>query len=404
MPAAILMCAAGLCAARFAGFATLRWAGALGCLGSGYAVMLVQAGGLAPYKQVVEDAFILGGVILACRALLGRSGRQIAPRFDVAVLLASTAMVVVSVVLFASAKLESFFVLACCALVTWRTTLSFARQAANTSDRVLAATFLFIALVLTGQCVLYVAAPAPTLATGEWRTSVWGILIQYTGLLGSIVLTLAVFIATSYDAIEKYRRHAQTDALTGLLNRQGLDSLLACVAGHPFAQGATPTALIMADIDNFKRINDRYGHPFGDMVLARFGALLRPHAHAHVHAARLGGEEFLLLLPAADLERAASMAEKIRADFAAQRWAPQAPNTCFTASMGVTLLHAGESFTSALQRADDLLYTAKRQGRNCTVAGHAPADARHGRPASGATQACASAALQHGIEGAVQHG
>ncbi|MCV6905231.1 MAG: GGDEF domain-containing protein [Achromobacter xylosoxidans] len=378
MPAAILMCAAGLCAARFIGFSTLRWGGALGCLGAGYAIMLVQASGLAPYKQVVEDAFILGGVILACRALQGRRGRQAPPYFDVAVLLASTAMVVVSVVLFASAKLETFFVQACCALVTWRATLSFARQAATTSDRVLTAAFLFIALVLTGQSILYLAAPTPALATGEWRTSVWGILIQYTGLLGSIVLTFAVFIATSYDAIEKYRRHAHTDSLTGLLNRQGLDSLLASLSGRQLLDGATPTALIMADIDNFKHINDAFGHPFGDGVLARFGALLRPRADAHGHAARLGGEEFLLLLPAADLESATALAEEIRANFVAQRWAPHAPNSRFTASMGVTLMQAGESFNSALKRADDLLYAAKRRGRNCTVAGHAPADSGPG--------------------------
>lgn len=243
VPAAILMCAIGLCAARFIGFNTLRWGCALACLGAGYAIMLVQASALSPYKQVVEDAFILGGVILACRALQSRRRSQVSPYFDAAVLLASTAMVVVSVVLFASAKLETFFVQACCALVTWRATLSFARHAVTTSDRVLTAAFLFISLVLTGQCILYIAAPIPPLSTGEWRTSVWGILIQYTGLLGSIVLTFAVFIATSYDAIEKYRRHAHTDALTGLLNRQGLDSLLA--SGRAFSDAATPTALIM---------------------------------------------------------------------------------------------------------------------------------------------------------------
>ncbi|WP_242702656.1 MULTISPECIES: GGDEF domain-containing protein [Achromobacter] len=377
------MCAIGLSAARFIGFHTLRWGCALACLGAGYAIMLMQASALSPYKQVVEDAFILGGVILACRALMSRRRSQIPPYFDGAVLLASTAMVVVSVVLFASAKLETFFVQACCALVTWRATMSFARQAVTTSDRVLTAAFLFISLVLTGQCILYIATPIPPLATGEWRTSVWGILIQYTGLLGSIVLTFAVFIATSYDAIEKYRRHAHTDALTGLLNRQGLDSLLASVSGRLFPDAATPAALIMADIDNFKRINDVFGHPFGDTVLARFGALLRPQADAHIHAARLGGEEFLLLLPAANLEGATAIAEEIRASFVAQRWVPQAPNSRFTASMGVTLLQAGEPFASALKRADDLLYAAKRRGRNCTVAGDAPAIAGHGLRVAG---------------------
>ncbi|MCY1528826.1 diguanylate cyclase (GGDEF) domain protein [compost metagenome] len=339
--------------------------------------MLVQASDLSPYKQAVEDAFILGGVILACRALLSRRRRQTSCHIDIAVLLASTAMVIVSVALFSSAKLETFFVQACCALVIWRATFSFARQVATTSDKVLTAAFLFIALVLTGQCVLYISAPTPPLAMGEWRVSVWGTLVQYTGLLGSIVLTFAVFIATSYDAIEKYRRQAHTDALTGLLNRQGLDSLLASDSGSPFSNGATPTGVIMADIDNFKHINDVFGHAFGDMVLARFGALLRPDADGRIFAARLGGEEFLLLLPGADLESATAIAEEIRANFVAQRWAPHAPNSRFTASMGVTLEQAGEPFASALKRADDLLYAAKRRGRNCTVSGEATIDTVH---------------------------
>lgn len=378
VPAAILLCAIGLCAARFAGFNTLRWGCALGSLGIGYAIMLVQASELSPYKQAVEDAFILGGVILASRALLSRRSRQTPCYFDVAVMLASTSMVIASVVLFGSARLETFFVQACCALVIWRTALSFARHAATTSDKVLTGAFLFIALVLTGQCVLYIAAPTPPLATGEWRTSVWGTLIQYTGLLGSIVLTFSVFIATSYDAIEKYRRQAHTDALTGLLNRQGLDSLLASASRRPISDAAAPAAMIMADIDNFKGINDVFGHAFGDMVLARFGALLRQEADARSCAARLGGEEFLLLLPGADLENATAIAEQIRANFVAQRWAPHAPNSRFTASMGVTLLQASEPFSSALKRADDLLYAAKRRGRNCTVSGQAPSDATHG--------------------------
>lgn len=365
VPAAILMCAIGLWAARMVGFNTVRWGSALACLGTGYAVMLVPANALSPYKQVVEDAFILGGVILACRALQSRRRAPPYPYIDIAVLLASTAMVIVSVVLFSSAKLETFFVQACCALVIWRATVSFARQVATTSDKVLTAAFLFIALVLTGQCILYIAAPTPV-AMDEWRTSVWGTLIQYTGLLGSIVLTFAVFIATSYDAIEKYRQQAHTDALTGLLNRQGLDGLFTTVA-----RSATPTALIMADIDNFKRINDVFGHPFGDMVLARFGGLLRTAAAAGNFAARLGGEEFLVLLPGTSLERAAAVAEEIRANFVAQRWTPHAPNSRFTASMGVTLVQAGEPLAHALKRADDLLYAAKRKGRNCTVAGAA---------------------------------
>jgi diguanylate cyclase (GGDEF)-like protein len=377
VPAAILLCALGLCAARIFGFNMLRWGCALGSLGIGYSVMLVQASRLSPYKQVVEDAFILGGVILACRALQARRDQQTSSYIDVAVLLASTTMVVVSVALFASAKLETFFVQACCALLIWRATISFARHVITTSDKVLTAAFLFIALVLTGQCILYLTAPAP-LALGEWRASVWGTLIQYTGLLGSIVLTFSVFIATSYDTIEQYRHQAHTDALTGLLNRQGLDSLVTSISSRLHSDAAMPTALIMADIDNFKRINDAFGHPFGDRVLARFSGLIRTEAGAQIFAARLGGEEFLLLLPATNLERAAAIAEEIRENFVAQRWAPFAPNSRFTASMGVTVMYPREPLANALKRADDLLYSAKRKGRNCVVAGEAADAPSHG--------------------------
>lgn len=234
---------------------------------------------------------------MACRALHARRDQQTSSYIDVAVLLASTTMVVVSVALFASAK-------------------SFARHVITTPDKVLTAAFLFIALVLTGQCILYLTAPAP-LALGEWRASVWGTLIQYTGLLGSIVLTFSVFIATS-------------------------------------------------------------GHPFGDRVLARFSGLIRTEAGAQIFAARLGGEEFLLLLPATNLERAAAIAEEIRENFVAQRWAPFAPNSRFTASMGVTVMYPREPLANALKRADDLLYSAKRKGRNCVVAGEAADAPSHG--------------------------
>lgn len=378
VPAAILLCAGGLSALRFVGFNTLQWGSALACLGTGYAIMLVQASELSPYKQAVEDAFILCGVILACRALQSRCGRHSSPYIDIAVLLASTAMVIVSVVLFSSAKLETFFVQASCALVIWRATLSFARQATTKSDKVLAAAFLFIALVLTGQCILYIAAPTPSLALGEWRVSVWGTLIQYTGLLGSIVLTFAVIIATNYDAMAEFRHQAHTDALTGLLNRQGLDSHLSTLSKRSFPHAARPLGVSMADIDNFKRINDVFGHAFGDIVLARFGGLLRPEAGAQICAARMGGEEFLLLLPGANLESAVAIADEIRANFVAQRWSPHAPNSRFTASMGVTLVQPGESIASAVKRADDFLYAAKRRGRNCTVSSEAAGETAHG--------------------------
>ncbi|MFC4276871.1 GGDEF domain-containing protein [Achromobacter aloeverae] len=371
VPAAILLCGLGFLGASLLEFKTSLWGASLCSLGIGYAIMLFQPQGWSPYKQIVEDGFILLGVILAGRALHKRGdgdhpSQAPALYFDAAILLASTAMAVISIVFFESARLETFFVQACCALVVWRATLRFLPRATSVSDKVLGGTFLFIAVVLTCQCLLYIGAHDTSPEAGAWRTSVWGNLVQYTGLLGSILLTFAVMIATSYDAIDKYRRHAYTDTLTGLLNRRGLEALLASASGRRYKNAAT--ALILIDIDNFKAINDQFGHPFGDLVLARFGALARARVGAQACVARLGGEEFVVLFRDARLQDAIAAAEGIRLALLAQSWAPHRDDVRITASLGVTLVKDGEAYATTLQRADELLYAAKRRGRNCTVA------------------------------------
>jgi len=125
--------------------------------------------------------------------------------------------------------------------------------------------------------------------------------------------------------------------------------------------------VILADIDHFKAINDRFGHPFGDLVLARFGALLREHAGNHSCVVRLGGEEFAILLPGASLIITAHVAEQMRAAFHSQSWPQPASDSQFSASFGATLIREGEDFSASIARADKLLYLAKNEGRNNVV-------------------------------------
>lgn len=310
VPVAILLCGLIFIAMKFLGFATARWGYALCCRGIGYAVMLFETNYATPFKQIVEDNFIVASAILACRALNDRLQLKSILAFDVAVLLTSTIMVSISRTMFDSARLETLFVQACCALVLWNGYTRFSKLAATKSDKALSFTFLLLAMVLTGQCLLYIAAPEPEHFMGAWRTSVWGNLIQFTGLIGSIILMFSVVIATTYDVIEIHRGYANTDPLTKLLNRRGFDALLTSAGGKRFK--AASTAVILADIDHFKAINDRFGHSFGDIVIERFGALLRSHASAEGCVARLGGEEFAILLPDTSLDDAIATADKVR--------------------------------------------------------------------------------------------
>jgi diguanylate cyclase (GGDEF)-like protein len=157
---------------------------------------------------------------------------------------------------------------------------------------------------------------------------------------------------------------ALTDALTGVGNRRKLDAALP-VELERTAQAGVPLSLIMVDIDHFKRVNDEHGHATGDEVLIRFGALLRAETRSTDTVARFGGEEFVLLLPRAELAQALAKAERLRVTLAATLIGPlSAP---VTASFGVAEAAHVESAESLLKRVDAALYAAKHGGRNRVV-------------------------------------
>ena len=160
------------------------------------------------------------------------------------------------------------------------------------------------------------------------------------------------------------------DPLTGLANRR---FILTQLAGH--VSGARrhgrPVSIAMLDIDHFKAVNDHHGHAAGDHVLAAVTHALREHLRAEDQLGRLGGEEFLALLPDAGADAASATAEKLRAEVASS------PVSYDGRELGVTIsagwaTWGGEDAEEFLRRADDALYDAKRGGRN-RVAGAPPA-------------------------------
>jgi len=157
---------------------------------------------------------------------------------------------------------------------------------------------------------------------------------------------------------------AQRDGLTALWNRSYLDQRLA--AEHSEAQRhGRSLSVILCDIDHFKSVNDRYGHPFGDEVLAHFATILAGGRASDVPC-RYGGEEFAVILPATTVDEATEVAERFRSSFEAHRWRRH-PDLVLTASFGVAALSPLQPMLTAselVQRADDALYHAKRGGRN----------------------------------------
>ncbi len=158
-------------------------------------------------------------------------------------------------------------------------------------------------------------------------------------------------------------RLSRTDPLTGLANYRSLEERLApaLAAARRHQQ---PLALVLADLDHFKVINDNYGHDVGNEVLRGFGALLQANCRREDLPVRWGGEEFLVLLPHTDRQGAWLFAERIRSLLAAQNFRSLPERV--TASFGVTELLETDDASSFIRRADQALYKAKNKGRNRT--------------------------------------
>jgi two-component system cell cycle response regulator len=162
---------------------------------------------------------------------------------------------------------------------------------------------------------------------------------------------------------EQAQARAMTDALTGLLNRYGLQHTLA--REHAEARRyQRPLSCVLIDLDNFKTINDTYGHAIGDLALQQIAAILREAVRASDTVFRYGGEEFLVLLPETDLEGAVALADKIRASAASRPFGEGEHVFNLTLSAGASNLCADESGHDMIARADMALYHAKEQGRN----------------------------------------
>jgi diguanylate cyclase (GGDEF)-like protein len=175
-----------------------------------------------------------------------------------------------------------------------------------------------------------------------------------------LVLSVGLFSVAVMRAERLQRTESALDPLTGLLNRKSLEGRFAELAEQAELSGA-PVALLALDLDRFKDINDTHGHARGDIVLRQVAGAIREQLRSFELAYRLGGEEFLVVLPGVDARRAAEVAERLR-----QRIEHLRPDSlAVTVSIGVSAARGdGVTFDGLFRQADVALYGAKSAGRN----------------------------------------
>lgn len=205
------------------------------------------------------------------------------------------------------------------------------------------------------------------------ETALWNELLGYVAAaLILLLLAAAAFAALAAlraqrraaAATEELRRLAAFDELTGLPNRRHFLARLEQELARARRNGI-PLCLATIDVDHFKQINDRHGHPAGDAVLRQIAGVIREKLRIEDSPARIGGEEFALLLPNTHPHQAHLVCDRMRAAIAARRIElPSGADLRVTLSTGVAALAAGDDLDELIRRSDAALYEAKEQGRN----------------------------------------
>ena len=185
-----------------------------------------------------------------------------------------------------------------------------------------------------------------------------------------IGITVIYFLATfqqrsqrAEQAANLMQRLAFTDDLTGVANRRQMEQLIGAEIARDVRYGR-PFSVVLVDIDNFKQVNDTYGHDRGDVILKELVTKMRGSVRASDRVGRWGGEEFLILAPETRLQDAVALAEHVRERVAAE---PLAEGHRVTVSLGAAAVQPNDTVASLVKRADDALYRAKEQGKDCVV-------------------------------------
>lgn len=208
------------------------------------------------------------------------------------------------------------------------------------------------------------------MSTAEYRGSAGHAVLVVTAAMFTLVLTAVILAATVSDQIKAVKQSIRKDELSGLLRRSAFEEEARAVIAKAQADNRK-LSMVIADIDHFKQVNDRWGHPAGDAVIRRFGQIMAGTIRPVDLAGRIGGEEFCIIIADCAGQAAGTVAERLRRALMAQSLEEIGADCTLSASFGVAELRADDGYSDIYTRADDALYRAKKDGRNrVEVDGH----------------------------------
>lgn len=199
-----------------------------------------------------------------------------------------------------------------------------------------------------------------TLTNANYASSMTALSMQFIVSIAALCVAACLFFSFGLEVFGSLKREAETDHLTSLLNRRGLKQKFLELRERSI-RASVPVALVVCDIDHFKMINDAHGHGAGDKVIQKLSSIIDETARKTDLTARIGGEEFCIVLWNANSAAAKLFAENLRSAFSAHQF-KDLPT--ITMSCGITSLYVDDNWNTLFERADKALYLAKNTGRD----------------------------------------
>ncbi|MBA8822513.1 hypothetical protein WKW50_20655 [Ochrobactrum sp. GPK 3] len=210
VPILLFLCGLALILAAKLNAMTMKWGVGLCFLGVGYGLMLFRTKSFSAVKPLGEDLLLLTGVVICCEAFADRFKLRVSLFFDGMIILLALSAAAFSLLFFHSVRLESLSIIIGCAAVVFSYVWKVEFRSRTTPDLIILFSFTFVFACLLLQAIIYIFLDDGEPTVGLWSNSIWGILIQYTGLIGGVVLAFSVLLAINLDVLAAYRQRATT--------------------------------------------------------------------------------------------------------------------------------------------------------------------------------------------------